>query len=457
MRDKISTEKQLTFKRGHQIGHLAQSIFPGGTDISLLTKTNAEAVEETKRRLAAGEKILYEAAFLHQGTLVLVDLLVHNGSGFDAYEVKSSIRVSETYIKDACLQYHVVSEQLPTLQDFFLVTLNADYRLENTLDLKQLFKRRSIKQRAEENKAYFAHRLSQATKLLEADVVPSVATGKHCFKPYQCDFFGHCWKHQQSADSIFEFPMVGREKLWEWYEAGITRIEQLSATEMPRVVLEKVLSSIRTQKSSVDKANVKHFLNQLQGSFVAMDIEAFSPPVPLLQGTGPFYQYPFLASFYDGSTSFSIFAEGVSPQNLELFAKQLVDTCRKYAHILVYDKNLERMVLQNLKVLYPAMAESLIKIEERLIDISDVFKNLHYYHPGFKGSFSLKTLMQVLMPEYSYDGIVSGLAAMDEYDQYLSEENPIHRELLKNRLTDYCEMDAKACFLLKGFLEKVLE
>ena len=195
----------------------------------------------------------------------------------------------------------------------------------------------------------------------------------------------------------------------------------------------------------------------MQGSYVAMDIEAFSPPVPRLQGTGPFYQYPFLASFYDGNEGFSIFAETVSPQALEQFALQLLETCSKYEHVLVYDKNLERMVLQSLKGLYPELAEGFTSIEERLLDISDVFKNLHYYHPAFKGSFSLKTLMQVLLPEYSYDGIVSGLAAMDEYDQFLGEENPIHRELLKTRLIDYCEMDAKACYLLKGFLEKEIE
>ena len=85
-----------------------------------------------------------------------------------------------------------------------------------------------------------------------------------------------------------------------------------------------------------------------------------------------------------------------------------------------------------------------------------LLNNRHFYHPDFKGSFSLKTLMSVLLPQYSYDGIVSGLAAMDEYEQYLKEENIIQREFLKTRLIDYCEMDAKACFLLKGFLEQQL-
>src|SRR5690348_16217020 len=33
LRDKVSAEKQLTFKRGHDVGFFAQQLFPGGTDV----------------------------------------------------------------------------------------------------------------------------------------------------------------------------------------------------------------------------------------------------------------------------------------------------------------------------------------------------------------------------------------------------------------------------------------
>lgn len=454
LRDKLSTDKQLTFKRGHQIGLLAQQLFPRGTDISLITKTNAEAIEETKKRLAAGEKVLYEAAFAFNGTLVLLDLLVLTDEGYDAYEVKSSVRVSETYIKDACLQYYVVSEALPRLNEFYLVTLNADYRLQGTLDLKQLFKRRSIKQRAFENKAYFEHRIQSALKTIDEGKVPQVETGKHCLRPYQCDFFGHCWKQDLSSDSVFDFPMVGKDKLWEWYEAGIKTSAQLSAELMPRPALEKVLQSINGKQTIVEKDAISTFLNMLGSSCIAMDMEAYSPPVPQLEGTGPFYQFPFLASFYNNDRQFSIFIDSVSYQGMQSFAEDLIAACEAYAHILVYDKNLERIILQNLSSIFPPLTERLKELEAKLVDISDVFKNLHFYHPDFKGSFSLKTLMAVLLPQFSYKGIISGLAAMDEYEQYIHETNTIEREFLKTRLIDYCEMDAKACFLLKGFLEQ---
>lgn len=166
LRDKLSTEKQLTFKRGHEIGYLAQSLFPGGTDISKITRNSAEGLEETKKRLEAGEKHLYEACFLFEETLVIVDLLVKTETGYVAYEVKSSLRISDTYVKDACLQYYIVKNCLPQLEDFFLVNLNGEYRLKGELEIKKLFRKRSIRQQAEEHRDYFESRLNAARKLL---------------------------------------------------------------------------------------------------------------------------------------------------------------------------------------------------------------------------------------------------------------------------------------------------
>jgi hypothetical protein len=100
-------------------GHLAHALFPGGIDISAITSSSAEGVEETSRRLAQGERYLYEACFLFEETLVIVDLLIRTETGFQAFEVKSSLRVSDTYIKDACLQYYVVKNCLPATRGLF--------------------------------------------------------------------------------------------------------------------------------------------------------------------------------------------------------------------------------------------------------------------------------------------------------------------------------------------------
>jgi hypothetical protein len=47
LRDKVGTDKQLTFKRGHDVGFFAHQLFPGGVDVSSLAKNAQEALQLT--------------------------------------------------------------------------------------------------------------------------------------------------------------------------------------------------------------------------------------------------------------------------------------------------------------------------------------------------------------------------------------------------------------------------
>ena len=145
LRDKISVDKQLTFNRGHQVGDLAQTLFPGGTDVSKQTKNSAEALAVTKTLIENKTAVIYEATFSFNSALIMIDILCLENEKYYAYEVKSSFKISEIYLKDACLQYYVLKNCLPNLEDLFLVTLNQEYVFENEINPKQLFKKRSVK------------------------------------------------------------------------------------------------------------------------------------------------------------------------------------------------------------------------------------------------------------------------------------------------------------------------
>ena len=208
LRDKVSVDKQLTFKRGHDVGYFAQQLFPGGIDISKETKNVVQAFELTATHIETKTPVIYEATFVHNGVLVMADILTLNEGVYNAYEIKSSLKVSETYLKDAYMQYFVIKNVLPNLDDLFLVTLNSDYLLENEIDVRKLFKRRSVKQKAQENFNYFEHRIGEAHALLEQNAIPNLPIGKHCFRPYQCDYFGTCWKDTMHEKSIFNFIVI---------------------------------------------------------------------------------------------------------------------------------------------------------------------------------------------------------------------------------------------------------
>ena len=76
LRDSLSKEKQLIFKRGTDVGIFAQQLFPGGIDVTAGEKRDQQLfAEKTKHLIAQGTKTIYEATFIFDDLLVMVDIL----------------------------------------------------------------------------------------------------------------------------------------------------------------------------------------------------------------------------------------------------------------------------------------------------------------------------------------------------------------------------------------------
>jgi hypothetical protein len=126
-----------------------------------------ESVDRTKELIAAGQEVIYEAAFIFDDVLVALDILVKNNNKWYAYEVKSSLKISAAYVLDASLQYYVIKNCLPDLEDINLVTINGDYVFEGNLNVDALFKFCSVKKDATSNWDFIADRIKQAKATIE--------------------------------------------------------------------------------------------------------------------------------------------------------------------------------------------------------------------------------------------------------------------------------------------------
>src|ERR1035438_10854094 len=109
--DKVSEIQQAIFNRGHEVGELAQQIFPGGIKATEDPKKTAQAIERTTELVESGTKVIYEAAFVFDEVLVIADIIVWDGKQWNIYEVKSSTSISDTYYQDAAIQYYVISNR----------------------------------------------------------------------------------------------------------------------------------------------------------------------------------------------------------------------------------------------------------------------------------------------------------------------------------------------------------
>lgn len=197
LRDKLSIEQRAKFQRGTDVGVLAHEVFPNGIDMSPNSPSQfPKKVKETWDNLINPEvKVMYEAVFQHNDTLIMLDMLVRDGDQWLAVEVKSSMRLSDTYYNDAALQYYVLHGCGVPLSDFRLMYLNGDYTKNGPIDVNQLFKMESVMEYVVEREAFVAQNVERLKAVVALPHAPVVEIGEQCDNPYPCDFYGHCWKH----------------------------------------------------------------------------------------------------------------------------------------------------------------------------------------------------------------------------------------------------------------------
>lgn len=77
------------------------------------------------------------------------------------------------------------------------------------------------------NYGYIQTRLTEANEVIEQNVIPNVDIGKHCFSPYECDFFGTCWRVFIIEESVFTLGKVNKDHVFNWYNSGIKNISDI--------------------------------------------------------------------------------------------------------------------------------------------------------------------------------------------------------------------------------------
>lgn len=182
-----------------------------------------------------------------------------------------------------------------------------------------------------------------------------------------------------------------------------------------------------------------------------LDFETANPAVPIWAGTQPYAQIPFQFSCHtleaDGTLGHCEFLLASGEDPCRPFAEALLCDLGTSGTVVVYNAAFERGRVNYLARRYPDLAEPLAAIVARMFDLQPVAKR-RYYHPGQKGSWSIKQVLPCLAPELSYDdlgGVQNGEMAIEAYLEAISDGADIARkEELVAGLRRYCRLDTLA-------------
>ena len=463
LKDPTPESLQAVFDQGTNIGVLAQELFHNGADASPENHFKmVESVGKTQYFISQGESIIYEATFLYNDVLAALDILVKDEEGWKAYEVKSSTKVSETYIKDAAIQYYTIINSGIDLKDISIVHINNQYTKDGELDIHQLFTIESVYDQVLDFLPRIPNEVRGLKNVIESHEAPNVDIGNHCSDPYDCDFKGTCWKHIPEY-SVFDISRLNKDKKFNLYNQGVITLDQidLSQTDLNPNQLLQVQSEINGT-SHIDSDEIRNFTNGLNYPLYYLDFETIGPAVPIYDGSRPYQQMVFQYSLHiqEAPTSELDHREYLADPSQDPrigFIKQLIQDCGSSGDILVYNIGFEKGKLKDLVEMFPDYSNELRGIVNRLKDLMIPFQQKWYYTPEMKGRYSLKCVLPALVPELSYNDldIKEGSTASNIFLSMVNGTFEGDVEETRKQLLEYCELDTFAMVKILETLKSI--
>ncbi len=416
LRDKLSIEQRAKFQRGTDVGVLAHKVFPNGIDMSPNSPSQfPKKVQETWDNLCNPEvNVMYEAVFQYNDTLIMLDMLVRDGDHWLAVEVKSSMRLSDTYYNDAALQYYVLHGCGVPLSDFRLMYLNGDYVKEGSIDVQQLFKMESVMEYVTEHEAFVKENVERLKKVVALPHSPLVNIGTHCYNPYPCDFQGHCWKLIPRNSFLFTTAMDD-EILFQCYFNGVNSNAKMLRQIEPDSLEAHQIEALDTNSYYVDYKTLYSLAPQPKPKSVAyLNLLFNRPAIPELDGTKPYEEMILAFALqgehkYDASIdpmpSIGLRRDDLAAQNRFVWdcfddhsrwkeaIDLLIEKLSHYEQIVCFAPQnltttlLRHKIIQNQTIGY------------KVFNLFEVLQQAHFYHPAIKQGLTLQSLEKSLFSD----------------------------------------------------------
>ena len=453
---------QAIFDQGHDVGRLACLLYPKGKLVQSRPLNFGAAAKETKLLLDdQSVSAVFEATFKYQDVQCSVDILEKLTDGsYHLIEVKSSASQKPEHIPDAAIQYWILVGCGLNVSKVSVMTLNRAYVRDEQLNLRSLFKLHPCEDEVIQLQAEVQSHVGAMKRMLSAESPPDISTGTHCKEPNPCPYLDHC----SQFDPVYDHPIT---EIWGLKAPKREELNRLNIKEIRDMPDNVELTTL--QRSIVDSVkldipvvrdNLLSELRLLKKPIYHLDFETCSRAIPKFVGTRPYQIIPFMFSVLkehlDGSPIHTGYLHNSDDDPRRAVALHLIESLGRRGSICVYS-DFECKVIKGLIETFPDLAQDLGSIRRRLVDLIKIVKK-HVYHPDFKGSFSLKSVLPALSDvDYADLEIDDGRLASVRYLNAFKTSDLMERQSIFDDLRAYCDRDTLATFKVKHALQKLAE
>ncbi len=365
------------------------------------------------------------------------------------YEVKSSGSVKDEHIYDLAFQKAVAEFTGTQVDKTFLIHVNKEYVRQGEIKPEELLKIVDVTELVNEKLAETKVHISNALRYLETE--PDKNISGYCSDKLGCTFIQHF--HRDLPEyTIFDISNLKAEKIGRLLEMGILNMldvpDDFELTPRQR----RQIDIVRSAERYVSAAEIGEKLSALEYPIYFLDYETINPAIPIYDGYRPFQVATFqfsvhvLESHGEEPAHFEFLADA-GPEPTSLLLTALREVIAEEGGTIVAWSAYENTNNKNMSGRSPEFAGYLDSISRRTFDLMGVFSKGLYIDPKFRGSYSIKNVLPVMLPEMTYEHlrIKEGTAAaamwLRLHDAQMIEEE---RSGIREGLLEYCAMDTLA-------------
>ena len=452
---------QKMIEEGSITDEVAQQLYPNAV---LVNDVGLKGISQTKELIDTKTPTIFQATFEWDDFFHKSDILIYNNelNGYELYEVKGSNSVKEYYINDLCFQKTIIEKNGINIIKSGVIHLNGKYRFQDKLNLKALFVHEDVTDRVIDSQGDVIQQMLDVKKYL------SMPEEKGCECLYrgrrgQCQTFQYS-NPQVPEYSIHDLSSIGKSKKLLNYlvDLHIYKLEDIDVKNELKGLKIKQYDSYMSGKPIIDKIAIKNMLDDLEFPLYFLDFEGYTGAIPRFNSFGPYQQVPFQYSLHilheDGVLDHKeyLITEPTADLTLPLVKKMREDI--EDQGTIISWSNYEKQRILKLTKLNPTYTNFLLGLNHRMFDLMTIFSKGHYVDALFKGGWSIKKVLPILIPDLSYSEleISGGTQAMAMWGKMLEGNYTTESsDQIQKDLLEYCKLDTFAMVEIYRFLTNV--
>jgi CRISPR/Cas system-associated exonuclease Cas4 (RecB family) len=451
---KVSATLQHIFDQGYEAEAYAErlKVFTGMVEVK---SRGEEAQKETQELLVKKVPAIFQPTFVADGFMCRCDALVWNGEShkWDLYEIKSSSSRHDTgardHLSDAAFQAVVLERCGVALGRVFIVHLNREYIRKGELDIEALFVQEDSTELVNARRVTVVGEMELAKKYLLQETEPK--GGCDCIyygRSSHCDSFALSHPHVPEY-SVHDLYAIGKSsnKLRALIEQDLYHLHEIEDSSEFNDRQQNQIETFKSKEAIVVKHEIENVLRGYSYPLYFFDYETFAPAVPIFDGYKPYQRMPIQFSLHyiekkDGPLLHAEYVHVENSDPSEAVAKKLIEMIDPKGTVLAWNVGFERSVTEELAKRLPAYAIPLRRICDQMQDLMEVFSKQHYVHHGFRGSAAIENVMNVMLPDMTYDHLpYTGQDVGFVWWEDIVSKRGTDRDEKLRLITEYCKQD----------------